>query len=52
MKNGDLRIFSTNYKSNAVVPVVNRGNTTPEPDDLDDDISPIAPNRVKEKRVL
>jgi hypothetical protein len=53
MKNeGDLRIFFTNCKSNTVVPVVNRGNTTPEPNDLDEDISPIAPNCVKEKRVL
>jgi len=44
----------TNHKSNTVVPVVNRGNTTPKLDDLDEDedISPIAPNHVKEKRVL
>jgi len=34
--------------------MVNRGNTTPEPDDLDEDedISPIAPNCVREKRML
>jgi hypothetical protein len=49
----DLGIFFTTNQS-SVVPMVNRGNTTPEPDDLDEDedISPIAPNCVREKRML